>query len=76
MDNNMNRDQSMVATLADLLNVNNGIYNRFTWFYCGNNWLSDIKKLGDQVQIEIVDSKDIRKTITLDAKTKVRNYED
>jgi hypothetical protein len=72
----MNKQQSMSASLADLLrNKTNGLQDQFTWFYCGDNWISDIKKAGDQVKIEIVNRNDIRKTLTLDAKTRVKNYE-
>lgn len=70
----MNSQQRMSASLEDLLRTNNGIYARFTWFYF-DCWISDIKKSGDKVTIEFVDRYDIRKTLTLDAKTTVRNYE-
>lgn len=71
----MNRQQSMGASLNDLLRFNNGIYNRFTWYYGNNKWISDIKQSGDKVEIEFVDTRDIRKVLTLDGKTRVRNYE-
>jgi hypothetical protein len=70
----MNNQNKMSATLADLLRTSNGIYARFTWFY-GNNWIRDIQKSDDKVEVEVVDRKDIRKTFTLDSKTTVRNYE-
>ena len=71
----MNRQQSLRASLRDLLNTNNGIFSRFTWFYCGDYWIREIKQIGDKAQIVIIDRKDIPKTLTLELSTKVRNYE-
>jgi|TARA_R110000796_G_scaffold50909_5_gene120200 hypothetical protein len=72
----MSNQQRMSASLADLLrNKTNGLHDCFTWFYSGDNWIDDIKQSGVQVQIEIVDRKDIRKTLTLDGTTRVTNYE-
>lgn len=65
----------MIASLSDLLRTGNGLFERFTWFYCGDNWLREINQIDGKAEVVIVDRKDNPKTLSLDLSTKVRNFE-
>ena len=67
-----NRQTMLSASLGDLLH-NNGLLNRFDWYF-NDAYIADLSRDGDLIVLSIVDDNYVEKTVCVPINATVKNF--
>ncbi|MEZ8959534.1 hypothetical protein AB6E94_19130 [Vibrio lentus] len=71
----VNGQKKLLVSLNNLLNLNNGLLNRFDWYYSADKLIHEVKESGNEARVVVFDeSVSDYRHLVLPLSTLVRNY--